>query len=171
MDLRLGLMMSVASVAACTCSTVNSGCISVRTMPSGVISMTPISVIIISTWPAAVRGRVHSFKILGAPFWVCSIVRITRFAPTTRSIAPPIPGAIFPGIIQLARLPFSSTCNAPRKETLTWPPRMMAKDVAESKVQAPGVNVMKPPPALMRFLSSSPSAGVAPGFNLLFYQL
>jgi hypothetical protein len=30
-------------------------------------------------------------------------VAITRFAPCTRSIAPPIPFAIFPGIIQLAR--------------------------------------------------------------------
>jgi len=31
---------------------------------------------------------------------------ITRLAPLTRSIAPPIPGTILPGIIQLARCPW-----------------------------------------------------------------
>ena len=41
---------------------------------------------------------------------------MTRRAPATRSIAPPIPLTIFPGIIQLARFPFSSTSIPPRMQ-------------------------------------------------------
>ncbi len=53
-----------------------------------------------------VNGSVHFFRILWPPsFVVCSIATMTFFAPATRSIAPPIPFTIFPGIIQLARLP------------------------------------------------------------------
>src|SRR6185312_4533893 len=50
----------------------------------------------------------------GAPsFAACSMITTTRFALATRSIAPPIPFTILPGIIQFARSPFSLTCIAP----------------------------------------------------------
>ena len=44
---------------------------------------------------------------------------ITFLVPTSRSIAPPIPGARLPGIIQLARSPSSSTSKAPSTLTST----------------------------------------------------
>ena len=40
---------------------------------------------------------------------------------------PPIPLTILPGIIQLARSPFSLTCMAPKIDRLILPPRIMAK--------------------------------------------
>jgi len=46
--------------------------------------------------------RVHCLTIFGLPLAVCCIATIARFAPVTKSIAPPIPGTILPGIIQLA---------------------------------------------------------------------
>src|SRR5665213_3605471 len=54
----------------------------------------------------------------------CSILAITRFAPCTRSIAPPIPFAIFPGIIQLARCEeeMSFPGSADRLLVLIMPP-------------------------------------------------
>jgi len=64
---------------------------------------------------------------------VCSISTTTRLTPATRSIAPPIPFTILPGIIQFARSPFSATCSAPRIEMSICPPRTMAKLAALSK--------------------------------------
>ena len=61
------------------------------------------------------------------------MVTMTRFTPATRSIAPPMPFTILPGIIQLARSPFSATSMAPRIERSMWPPRTMAKESAELK--------------------------------------
>ncbi|SLC48454.1 Uncharacterised protein [Mycobacteroides abscessus subsp. abscessus] len=52
--------------------------------------------------------------ILGLPSRsVCSITTMTRRAPWTRSIAPPIPFTILPGTIQLARSPVFDTCIPP----------------------------------------------------------
>ena len=59
-------------------------------------------------------------------------------APCTRSIAPPGPFTIFPGIIQFARSPVADTCIAPRIAASILPPRIMPKLVAESKNAAPG---------------------------------
>ena len=67
-----------------------------------------------SNTPLADRGNVHSFKSLDSPPVVCWIAPITRLAPTKRSIAPPIPGANFPGISQFAILPSWLTSRAPR---------------------------------------------------------
>lgn len=70
-----------------------------------------ISVITMSTQFFPVRGRLHFSNILcPPPFAICSIVTIT-FEPgaETRSIAPPIPLTIFPGIIQFARSPHFDT--------------------------------------------------------------
>lgn len=66
------------------------------------------------------RQRQRTFlEDLGAPLAVCSMARITLSAPVSRSIAPPMPGAFLPGMIQLARSPFSSTCKAPSTEAFT----------------------------------------------------
>ncbi len=81
--------------------------------PRSLTRTTPIAVTITSTHATAVSGRVHARRIFGAPFWVGSIATITCLAPTTRSIAPPIPGTIFPGMNHFARLPARSTWSAP----------------------------------------------------------
>jgi hypothetical protein len=60
-----------------------------------------------------------------------------------------MPGTIFPGIIQFARMPRWSTWSPPRTVTSTWPPRISAKDIALSNVHAPGSAVTGRPPASM----------------------
>src|SRR6266550_7974276 len=100
-----------------------------------------------STGRAEVSGSVHLLTIFGLPLAVCCIAMITRFAPVTRSIAPPIPGTILPGIIQFASRPWASTCSAPSTVISTWPPRMSPNDMALSKMQAPGRAVTGWPPA------------------------
>src|SRR5262249_28127165 len=87
---------------------------------------------------------------------------ITRFAPVTRSIAPPMPGTSFPGIIQLARRPLPSTWSAPSTVMSTCPPRISPKDVALSKVHAPGSAPTGFPPASVSRGWCMPSAGGAP---------
>ena len=47
--------------------------------------------------------------------------------PATRSIAPPMPLIILPGIIQLAMSPFSATSIAPSTVRSICPPRIIAK--------------------------------------------
>ena len=74
-------------------------------------------------------------------------------------MAPPIPLTTFPGIIQLARSPAADTSMAPRTATSTCPPRIMAKEVAESKYDAPGSTVTVSLPALMRSGSTVSSLG------------
>lgn len=65
-------------------------------------------------------------------------------------MAPPIPLIIFPGIIQFAKSPRSDTSIPPRIATSMWPPRIMAKDSALSKYEAPFTSVMVSFPALIR---------------------
>ena len=60
-----------------------------------------------STTRAPVSGRLHCLSSFGLPPAVCSISTTTFFTPATRSIAPPIPFTILPGIIQFARSPFA----------------------------------------------------------------
>ncbi len=72
-------------------------------------------------------------------------------------MAPPMPFTILPGIIQLARSPFSATCMAPRIDRSMWPPRIIAKESAEEKKLEVGNWVMVCLPALIRSGSSSPS--------------
>jgi len=67
--------------------------------------MTAISVTTMSTGRNDVIGSEHFGSIFGAPLAVCCIATMTRFAPVTRSMAPPMPGTILPGIIQLASRP------------------------------------------------------------------
>src|SRR5438552_3694431 len=75
--------------------------ISRSSSPCVVTSMTANSVTIVFTTPSPVRGRLQRFKILGRPSFVaCSMATITRRAPATRSMLPPIPFTTLPGIIQ-----------------------------------------------------------------------
>src|SRR3984957_7915891 len=126
---KLDARCKTASVAFCTYSAVTPGATSSSTRPSGRTSITPNSVTISETTPTPVSGRLHFLTILGSPsLVVCSIAMITRFAPATKAIAPPIPFNIFPGIAQFARFPFSSTCNAPSTGTLMRPLRIIPKE-------------------------------------------
>ena len=76
----------------------------------------------------------HSGTIFGSPFeLVAVIVTTTRFAPTTRSIAPPTPRTFRPGTAQLAMSPAALTWSAPNTATSTCPPRIIANDEALSK--------------------------------------
>lgn len=73
-----------------------------------------------------------------------------------------MPLKTFPGIIKLAKSPEADTCKAPRTETSMCPPRIMAKDSAESKVEPPGTMVTVSLPALMMSASIVSSVGYAP---------
>ena len=99
---------SSGSVAARTSSTLTPGAVSRRTRPSGSTSMTARSVMIRWMQRSPVSGSEHSRTILWPPpLATCSIITMVRLAPWTRSIAPPMPLTILPGIIQLARSPLS----------------------------------------------------------------
>jgi len=77
-----------------------------------------------STTRRPVSGKEHSLTIFNAPsFATCSMSTMTRLAPWTRSMAPPIPLTILPGIIQLAMSPTRDTCIAPRMAASILPPR------------------------------------------------
>ena len=85
-------------------------------------------------------GSVHSSTILCVPsLATCSIITMTRLAPCTRSIAPPMPLTILPGIIQLARSPVAGHLHRAEDRDVD----VAAADhrrscVAESKKRAPG---------------------------------
>src|SRR5690606_3453968 len=146
------------SVTPRNLSTVTPGAVRTRTNPPSTTSKTARSVITRFTTPTPVNGSVHSRTIFGSPFFVrCVVSTTTRRAPETRSMAPPIPLTIVPGMLQLARSPLSETCMAPRIETSPCPPRIMANDAAESKTLPPGRIVTVCLPALIRSASSSPS--------------
>ena len=110
-----------------------------------------------------VSGIVHSGRILGRPWRsTCSMVTQTCGVPATRSIAPPTAGFL-PGTYQLARSPAADTWRAPSTVTSRCPPRIMAKDMAESVIAAPGMRVIGCLPASVRSGSPSPSgAGPRP---------
>ncbi len=110
-----------------------------------------------------VRGSEHSLTILASPFLeLCSIITMTRRTPATRSMAPPMPLTILPGIIQLAMSPSWLICMAPRIASWTCPPRIISKDSLEEKNAAPGTAVMVCLPALMRSASTLSSVGKGP---------
>mmetsp|Transcript_13791 Transcript_13791/g.35551 ORF Transcript_13791/g.35551 Transcript_13791/m.35551 type:complete len:343 (-) Transcript_13791:465-1493(-) len=129
----------------------------------GITSNTPSSVMMRLTTRLPVRGSVHMGRILCfPPLAVCSIVTTTRLPLLTRSIAPPIPLTILPGMIQLARSPFSATSSAPSKVSCTLPARIMPNEVEDEKVDEPGIVVTVSFPALIMSGSSSPSRGYGP---------
>src|SRR4029450_2082089 len=135
-----------ASVTARTSATLTPGAVSSRIALPSEKAMTAMSVTNMLTGLVDVSGRVHLATIFDLPFAACCMATITRLAPLTRSIAPPMPGTILPGIIQLARCPCASTCRPPRTVTSTWPPRINPKDIALAKGLAPGRALIGGPP-------------------------
>ena len=115
-------------------------------------------------WP--VSGRLQCLTSLAPPsLALCSIATTTFLTPATRSIAPPIPLTILPGIIQLAMSPRSwLTCMAPRMHMSMWPPRIIAKESrgGENSWSPSGGRVMVCFPALIRSGSTSASVGKGP---------
>ena len=95
---------------------------------------------------------------------LAGVVMVTMIlsAPATRSMAPPMPFISLRGIIQEAMLPSTSTSNAPSTVRSTWPPRIMAKDSAELKMEAPVMAVTVCLPALIMSASSCSSVGNGP---------
>ena len=113
--------------------------------------------------PTPVSGRVHCGSSLDSPFFEAWVITTMMFcAPATRSMAPPIPLTIFPGIIHEAIFPATSTSKAPRTVRSTWPPRIMANDWAESKIAAPVCAVTVCLPALIMSASRVCSSGNSP---------
>ena len=112
------------------------------------------------TTPLPVRGSEQASSSLCAPpLAVCSIVTTTRVPLDTRSIAPPMPLTILPGMIQFARSPLLATCSAPRIVRSTWRPRIMAKLSEDEKMLAPAIAVTVSLPALIRSASAAPRCG------------
>ncbi|MCY1304386.1 hypothetical protein D9M70_541360 [compost metagenome] len=113
--------------------------------------------------PAPVSGRLQRSSSLDSPSleaWV--MVTMMLSAPATRSMAPPMPLTSLPGTIQEAMLPCTSTSKAPSTVRSTWPPRIIAKDSAEEKMEAPLTAVTVCLPALIMSASTSSSVGKAP---------
>jgi len=121
--------------------------------------MTASSVTTMSTARADVNGNVQHLTTFDFPLALCCIATTTRFAPETRSIAPPIPGTILPGIIQFASRPCTSICRPPSTVRSTWPPRIRPNDIALSNVHAPGIAPTGIPPASVSRACTMPSSG------------
>mmetsp|Transcript_35260 Transcript_35260/g.84043 ORF Transcript_35260/g.84043 Transcript_35260/m.84043 type:complete len:217 (+) Transcript_35260:120-770(+) len=141
-----------------------SSAISRMTRPwPGTTSKTAISVMMRSTTPRPVSGSVVASKILGEPFLAaCSMVTTTREPEPTRSMAPPMPFTILPGMIQLDKSPVADTCSAPSTVRSTARPRIMPNDSEEEKMEEPGIMVTVSLPALMRSASTSSAEGYGP---------
>src|SRR5262245_39231187 len=153
---------SLASVPATICSMATPGPRSSSVATPFGNAITASSLTTRSTGRTEVSGSEHLLTIFGLPLAVCCIATITRLAPVTRSMAPPMPGTILPGIIQFASVPCASTCSAPSTVMSTWPPRMRPNDIALSNVQAPGSAVTGRPPASVRVGWAIPSSGIGP---------
>ena len=83
-------------------------------------------------------------------------------AEATKSIAPPIPFTILPGIFQLDMSPLSFTSMAPKTVRSTLPLRIIAKLVAESKNAEPGSVVTVCLPAFINLHPPFLQLGKAP---------
>ena len=98
----------------------------------------------------AVSGSEQRGTILCPPLAVWTIATTTRRAPHTRSIAPPMPGTILPGTIQLARWPRSIDLEAAEHGHV----EMAAADEAEGHGAVergrPRQAPTEPPPASVR---------------------
>ena len=118
---------------------------------------------IMSTTFLPVSGKVHSGMNLASPaLELCSITTMIFLTPATRSMAPPMPLIILPGIIQLARSPFSDTSMPPSTARSIWPPRIITKESVWWKIEAPGTSEISAFDALMRSGSPLPASGVGP---------
>ena len=70
----------------------------------------------------AVSGSRQRSTSFDSPLATRCMATTTLAAPLTRSIAPPMPGTIFPGTFQFPKWPSSSTCRPPRTVRSSWPP-------------------------------------------------
>ena len=115
------------------------------------MSRTASSVTTRFTHPTPVSGRVQAGSNFDSPSrFVCIMATMMRSALATRSMAPPMPLTIFPGIFQFAMSPFSETSIAPRIVKWTCPPLIIAKDSAELNNAEPGTIVIVCFPALIK---------------------
>ena len=73
-----------------------------------------------------------------------------------------MPFTSLPGIIQLARSPFSATSIAPRMAIFIFPPRIIAKLVSDPKYEVRSNSVMVCFPAFIRSGSILSSVGNGP---------
>jgi hypothetical protein len=170
-DFKLGETLNLPPVLFFTSSRVVSLAISINNISLVYLSKekTAISVISKSTTAFPVRGKVQLDNILCSPFLaVCSIVTTTLLAPFTKSIAPPIPFTILPGMIQLARSPFSATYNPPSILRSICLPLIIAKLYELEKKLPPGRTVTVYLPALIRSGSTNNSLGKGPNPNIPF---
>ena len=78
---------------------------------------------------------------------MCSITTSTLDPEATKSMAPPIPLTIFPGMTQLAISPCFVIYIAPNTVISKCPPLMIPNDSLLSKVVAPEFNVTDSFPA------------------------
>lgn len=142
-------------------STLRPGAISHKVISLDYLSHlnTAISVMHMSTTCRPVKGNEHFSKNFVDPLAVCSIVTITFLHPETKSIAPPIPFTILPGIIQFARSPSAETYKPPSIERSILPPLIMAKLWDELKNEAPVTVVTVYLPAFIKSASTSSSVG------------
>src|SRR6201993_1221903 len=133
--------------------------------------MTARSVKIRLTQRLPVSGNVHCSTIFALPsLAVCSIITKTFSTPCTRSIAPPMPLIILPGMVQLARSPAAKTCMAPSTAMSRCPPRMIPNEDDEQKNAAPGNVVTVSLPALIRSASRSSRRGYGPTPRIPFSE-
>lgn len=93
---------------------------------------------------------------------LCCMTTITLEPQFTKSIAPPIPLATLPGIIQLAISPVLLTCSAPNMVMSRCPPLIIAKDSDDEKKDPPGSTVIVSLPAFIKSASSWPRLGYGP---------
>ncbi len=156
--------MSFPSVAFLISSTDTPGaCSSSLKPPSDNTSSTANSVTIFLTQRIPVSGREHFLRSFEAPsLFTCCMATMIFLAEATKSMAPPIPFTILPGIFQLAMSPFSDTSIAPKMVRSIITPRIMAKLSAELNKAEPLSMEMVCLPALMRSASTSSSLGKGP---------
>ena len=132
-------MASSASVTAMTSATLTPGAVSSSViLPAGKADHRHFGHDQIDRPRRRQRQRRISARSSTCPWRRAAWRRSRAWRRVTRSIAPPMPGTILPGIIQLARCPALSTCRPPSTVTSTWPPRIRPNDMALSNVQAPG---------------------------------
>lgn len=124
-------------------------------------------------FPLAVSGNQQFSTNFNLDFPVafsalCCITTITLDPLFTKSIAPPIPFAIFPGIIQFAISPVLLTWRAPNMVISRCPPLIIPNDSDDEKKDDPGNVVIVYLPALIKSASSVPCSGYGPTPNTPF---
>lgn len=155
------------SVYFCTSSSVKPSAISVRISLPYLFSNTAFYVITILAFDLPVRGSQQVSTNLNLALSLafsalCCITTMTFEPQFTKSMAPPMPFATLPGIIQFAISPFLLTCRAPSIVMSKCPPLMMANDSEDEKKDPPGKTVIVYLPAFIKSASSCPRLGYGP---------